>query len=125
MAIALILSAVAVAGGVENHRDHLRAAVVVYILVVGLGFALLLAGLDGVRFTAVRWGNVVLHYVMPPAMLVHYLIDRPRQKIGFRRGLTWLLYPSAYVIYSLIRGGVTGWYPYPFLDPGVALRQAQ
>jgi hypothetical protein len=28
----------------------------------------------------------------------------------------FLVFPVAYAIYSLVRGGLTGWYPYPFLD---------
>ncbi|MFP3387086.1 Pr6Pr family membrane protein, partial [Tritonibacter sp. SIMBA_163] len=30
----------------------------------------------------------------------------------------WILYPVAYLIYTLLRGLVVEWYPYPFLDPG-------
>ena len=37
---------------------------------------------------------------------------------SFRGGLIWLAYPLVYVVYSLIRGHVVDWYPYPFLDPG-------
>jgi hypothetical protein len=30
----------------------------------------------------------------------------------------WLLvYPVAYAAYSLVRGRIVDWYPYPFLDP--------
>ena len=29
----------------------------------------------------------------------------------------WLVFPAAYLIYSLIRGPATEWHPYPFLDP--------
>lgn len=117
--IALILSALAVAGDEHSHRDRLRAAAVVYILVVGLGFSVLLAGLEGVQFTAVWWDNVVLHYIMPAAMLADYVLDRPRQRLSFHLSLVWLLYPIAYFAYSLTRGALTGWYPYPFLDPGL------
>ena len=30
----------------------------------------------------------------------------------------WLAFPLVYVVYSLIRGHSTHWYPYPFLDSG-------
>jgi hypothetical protein len=30
-----------------------------------------------------------------------------------------MLYPLAYSIYTMIRGRMMGWYPYPFLDAGV------
>jgi len=33
--------------------------------------------------------------------------------------LIFLVYPVAYGAYSLIRGPIVDWYPYPFLDPQV------
>jgi hypothetical protein len=45
-------------------------------------------------------------------------LSPPAARIPFRRRLIWLAYPLAYVAYSLIRGHVVDWYPYPFLDPG-------
>lgn len=119
VAATLLLSAVAVASGTNDRLDTLRAAVTAYILVVGIGFSLLLANLEGQVLTAVPWDNTVLHYLMPVVMLIDFLIDRPRRRLSFRRALLWLLYPVVYVAYSLIRGAVTGWYPYPFLDPTI------
>jgi len=109
--LALLLGAVGV------RADKFRSAVTVYILIVGLGFAALLSGLDGVEFTAVPWDNAVLHYIMPIAMAIDLLLDRPRVRIAFKRALVWLLFPLIYVVYSLVRGNLTGWYPYPFLNP--------
>jgi hypothetical protein len=31
--------------------------------------------------------------------------------------LSWLAFPVLWLVYTLIRGAVTDWYPYPFLDP--------
>ncbi len=31
--------------------------------------------------------------------------------------MLWLTFPSAWLLYTLVRGPVAGWYPYPFLDP--------
>lgn len=117
VAVVLLLSAVMTAWGKNTRLDALRAVSTVYILIVGLGFSLLLAGLENTEFTAVPWDNIVLHYIMPVAMLVDWLIDRPKQRLLFKRSLPWLLFPIAYVSYSLVRGAITGWYPYPFLDP--------
>ena len=38
-------------------------------------------------------------------------------RLTFRRALVWVVFPMAYLAYSLVRGAITGWYPYPFLDP--------
>ncbi len=96
----------------------LRGAATLYLAITGLVFSLLLAGLEGVEFTAVPWDNIVLHYLMPAAVVLDWAVAPPVRRIPFQRGLLWLAYPLAYVVYSLIRGHSSHWYPYPFLDPG-------
>jgi hypothetical protein len=93
-----------------------RGAATLYMAVTGIIFALLLSGLDAGVLTAVPWDNTVLHYIMPIAVFGDWLIDRPKQQIRFKQALVWLIYPIAYLAYSLIRGHFVGWYPYPFLD---------
>ena len=116
--VVLLLSAIAVAMGKNGKLDALRGATTVYILIVGIGFSVLLAGIEDTTLTAVPWDNTVLHYIIPVAVLVDFVIDRPKRKLLFKASLLWLLFPIIYVAYSLIRGALVGWYPYPFLDPG-------
>ncbi len=94
-----------------------RGAATLYLAITGVVFSLLLAGIEGAEFTAVAWDNVVLHYLMPIAIVADWVIDSPRVRIPFRQGVIWLVYPIAYVVFCLIRGASDGWYPYPFLDP--------
>ena len=118
--ITLLLSALALAAGKGGRFDVLRSAATVYILVVGIGFSLLLAGMEGIVLTAVPWDNTVLHYIIPAAMLIDFLIDRPKRALSFKKSLAWLLFPVLYVTYALTRGAMTGWYPYPFLNPATS-----
>lgn len=118
VAITFLLSALAIAAGKKTRAlDALRGLSTMAALIVGIGFAVLLSGLEGLVLTAVPWDNVVLHYIIPVAALVDFIIDRPFTRFSLRSGLTWLLFPIIYVAYSLTRGALTGWYPYPFLDP--------
>jgi hypothetical protein len=119
VAAVLLVSAIATAWGKNAKLNGLRGATTVYILVVGLGFSVLLAGLENTEFTAVPWDNVVLHYIMPIAMLADFMLDRPSRQLRFAPALLWLGFPVAYAAYSLVRGAIAGWYPYPFLDPAV------
>lgn len=96
--------------------DQVRGAATVYISITGVVYALLLSNID--VNTPLPWANVVLHYVVPIAMVVDWLLDLPEPSIGFRSAAVWLAYPVAYLGYSLIRGPIADWYPYPFLDPG-------
>lgn len=114
--VTLLLSAFALAAGKRRRFDSLRGLTTVYILVVGIGFSFLLAGMEGLILTAVPWDNIVLHYIIPVAVLIDFLIDRPA-KIRFVTSPWWLVYPIIYVTAALIRGAITGWYPYLFIDP--------
>jgi hypothetical protein len=95
----------------------LRGASTFFITTVLVVFVFLLANIKNAEFTAVPWDNTVLHYIIPIVVLVDWLIDPPKVRIPYRRAFLWLLLPITYVTYSLIRGAITGWYPYPFLDP--------
>lgn len=117
--IVLLLGAIYLAANKSKKLDMLRGATVVYILIVGVGFSFLLSGLENVALTAVPWDNTVLHYIIPATLLVDYIIDRPQTKLSFKKALLWLIYPAVYVVYSLTRGALVSWYPYPFLNPNV------
>jgi len=87
------------------------------MVVTGIVFSLLLSGIEGVALTAVPWDNIVLHYIIPIAMVVDWIADSPSRRIEFKKALVWLAFPLAYLVYSLIRGPIVNWYPYPFLNP--------
>ena len=95
--------------------ERLRGMAVVYMTVVGVVFSILLRNVD---LGALRpWINVLLHYVMPVAVVADWVLRPGTTPTGAR---DWLLVPAVpllYVIYVLVRGAVVGWYPYPFLDP--------
>lgn len=95
--------------------DLLRGAAAVYLTVTLVVFALLLSGTN--VDTAVPWVNTVVHQLFPIVVIADWLIDPPSAAIPFRRSLVWLAYPLAWVGYTLVRGALSGWYPYPFLDP--------
>ncbi len=99
-----------------SRRDVIRGAPVLYLAVTGIVIATLLAG---VPVVVNAFANAVLHQVMPLVVVADWLIDPPGADLGFRRAIAWLLYPLAWLVYTMIRGAVVGWYPYPFLDPGV------
>jgi hypothetical protein len=118
-AVVLVVSGLVLAASAERPwLALLRGAATLYLAITGLVFSLLLAGLEGVEFTAVPWDNIVLHYLMPVAVVLDWLLAPPVRRIPFQRGLLWLAFPLVYVVYSLIRGHSSHWYPYPFLDPG-------
>ena len=116
--VMLLVSALAVASNKRSTKlNLLRGAATLYMVITGIVFAVLLAGVEGSILTAVPWDNLVLHYIMPVVLLVDWLVDKPSKGITFKSSFVWLIYPLTYVIYSLVRGQLVNWYPYPFLDP--------
>jgi len=116
--IVFLTSAFFVFAGKKSKRlDFFRGAATFFMIVTGIVFAVLLSGLEGVALTALPWDNVVLHYIIPIAAALDWILDPPSKRVSFRRGLLWLIFPLLYLGYSLIRGPIAQWYPYPFLNP--------
>jgi hypothetical protein len=116
--IAFIGGALIIQSGKRSERfDFFRGAVTLYMVITGIVFSILLSGLEGVQLTAVPWDNTVLHYLIPVAIVIDWIMDPPAKRVPFKRALWWLVFPLAYFAYSLIRGPIVGWYPYPFLNP--------
>lgn len=61
-----------------------------------------------------------LHTVLPVAALLDWLLLSPPARTRLRQAATWLLYPLAYLAFTLTRGellpGSPARYLYPFLD---------
>ena len=96
--------------------DYFRLVATVNIVIVGVGFAVLLSGLENTVFTVVAWDNIVLHYVVPFFAAMDILIYKPTHFPKFPY-ISLLAYPLLYLAYTFVRGSITNWYPYPFLDP--------
>jgi hypothetical protein len=116
--ISLILSGFAVATGTTSRGlEYFRGAVTLYMTTTILIFIVLLSGYPSAELTAVPWDNTVLHYIMPIVIIIDWLIAGPRRAVAYSSAVLWLAFPLAYLAYSLIRGPIAHWYPYPFMDP--------
>lgn len=115
---AVVLTVVAVRGGAPRSArlDYARGAVTLYMLITGVVFALLLSNLSEQLQLTRPWVDAMLHQVAPIVVVLDWLVDPPRARITTRAALTWLAYPAAYIAYTLVRGPIVDWYPYPFLD---------
>jgi hypothetical protein len=94
-----------------------RAAALVGITVTGLvHFTLLrpLLDLHGAGWAA----DKLLHMVVPLLAVGGWLLAGPRPRAPWSDALAALVWPVAWLVWTLVVGAVTGWYPYPFLDVG-------
>jgi hypothetical protein len=119
----LLAATVLIAGGYaglarKGHpgvNDYIRAVAAVNMAVVGIVFSVLLRNVD--LGSLLPWINVLLHYVMPVAVVLDWLVCPSRTVLGVRSLWLFVVFPAVYLLYVLIRGAKTDWYPYPFLDP--------
>ena len=95
----------------------LLAATVVYILVVGAIYNLLLASYNpqvGVR----KLLDLVFHTGIPIAYPLWWLTQVRRGQLGWNALLPTLVFPLAYSFVAMTKGAVTGKYAYFFIDIG-------
>ncbi|MFJ6659736.1 Pr6Pr family membrane protein [Streptomyces sp. NPDC091377] len=65
--------------------------------------------------------TVLLHTITPAAAILDWLLLTPPSRLRLRQAAPWMLYPLAYLAFTLARGelllpGAPARYPYPFLD---------
>ena len=98
-------------------QNATKTAIAACITVVGLVYQLVLRSL----WTPTGWHQVadeLLHSFLPLYFLVFWWLTLDGQTLSWRKVWPWLLYPFGYLIAVMIRGQITGEYPYPFLNVG-------
>lgn len=94
-----------------------RGAVTVYMSVAALVYAISLAPIAADVGVAEPWIDWSIHVIGPVALAVDWILDPPPAPLPTRSLWIWLVFPTAYLGYSLVRGAIMDWYPHPFLDP--------
>jgi hypothetical protein len=94
----------------------LRLAALFGITVTGIVYSTVLAAIHEPNGTAETAVNAVVHYIVPIMMIVGWLALGPRPRIDRSTVLLSLLFPVLWMVYTLVRGAIWKWYPYPFLD---------
>lgn len=117
--VALVLSipivSSASAPGRFFHRPGVETATAAAIALVCVAYHLLLRHI----WNPQSWqllADVLLHYVTPILYLAYWWVAVPKRKLRWWHVAAWTSYPAGYVAYMLIRGELTGLYPYYFLD---------
>ena len=91
------------------------SGVAVSIAMVGIIYHLLLRKIwnpQGLQLIA----DLALHYLMPTLFIIYWALFVKKASLRWFSSIIWCIYPIAYLCYSLVRGTITGSYPYPFID---------
>ena len=98
-----------------------RMATLTYAIITAGVYNLLLRGVHHDGFQGLGWPNEVIHVWIPILIVLDWLISPGRPALSWRALRIVMIYPVAWLAYSLLRGAVSnGIYPYPFLDPATA-----
>jgi hypothetical protein len=93
-----------------------HATATLSIIMVGVIYQLLLAPpepLTGIDW----WPDFGFHVAIPVLTAVWWIVWAPKDLV-LKSLPIWLVWPTGYCLYALIRGAITGQYPYFFFDIG-------
>ncbi len=96
-------------------RPSVQSAIAVYIAIVGITYSLLLRHMwnpQGMQKIA----DVLLHDVVPVLYVAFWIFLVPKFTLRWGDAVRWLTFPAVYMAYTLVRGYVSHWYPYYFID---------
>jgi hypothetical protein len=122
-----LLAAITISMWARNHRathdpaqninhDHLDiSSVVAYVWLAGIIYNLKLRNFMPAN-EMLLLASIIMHDLIPLLFLLFWCTCIPRMRFSVWRILSWLIFPVAYFIYTLVRGEIVGHYPYPFLD---------
>src|SRR5690606_28643146 len=99
-------------------RPGTLTALTIYIIVVGLVYQFVLRQIwepTGLQKVA----DEFLHSVIPLLTVFYWVAYENKMGLSFRQIPKWLIYPTIYLIFIILRGYISGFYPYPFIDVSI------
>ncbi|MBK8473064.1 MAG: Pr6Pr family membrane protein [Sphingobacteriales bacterium] len=101
--------------GTFFQKPTVEKAILSYILFIGIAYHLLLSAIyHPVGMLMVY--NIFLHYINPAYFLIYALLFMKSGAVKYWHSLYWLSYLLLYGAYTLVRGEITDFYPYPFAN---------
>ena len=121
----LVASVALIVGGVMALRlpvdtvlyTTVRMSVLSYAVVTAVVYNVLLRGIPEEGFIESKWPGELMHVWIPLFIALDWLLSPGRPALRWT-GLRYaVIYPVAWVAFTMLRGAATGWFPYPFLEP--------
>lgn len=97
------------------NRPGFLTSITVYISIVGLVYQIVLRALwapTGFQFVV----NELLHSIIPVLAIGFWYFYENSKSVKYAEIAKWMIYPLVYLVYLLIRGNFSTFYPYPFVD---------
>ncbi len=103
------------AAGKFFNKPEVLSGIALYIFVVALVYNTVLRGLVPLE----NWGllaDTLLHVINPILFIIFWWMKRKHKVLNYKLAVIWLIYPLTYLVYTLVRGNMVKWYPYPFIN---------
>jgi len=115
--LAVLLMAAVAWGSAQAFKASRVGGIAVVMGLIGVVFVTLLRNTEHLTGAA-QIANILLHYVMPPLVVLYWLVFAPKGELSRFDPLRWAILPLAYFPYALARAAADGKYAYPFIDAG-------
>jgi hypothetical protein len=97
---------------VKSHVVSLiRGAILGYLIISSLVYIFILHNPN-----ATYWVIILFHKINPTVFFVDWLLSKNEPKIKLGEIVYWFIFPFFYLAYVLLRGSISNWYPYNFLN---------
>lgn len=97
------------------NKPGILTSITAYITIVGLVYQVLLRQLwepHGLQ----KLVDELLHTFIPVGVILFWYLYENKTEVKYIQIFKWLIYPLVYLIYILVRGNFSNFYPYPFVD---------
>lgn len=98
-------------------KDGFKGAVTTYITITGLVYNAVLIPYEKSFLGYIPLVSIITHSVVPTMMILDYIVTPTVSKPDWKKLPWWLSYPWLYAAFCLINGAISGFYPYPFINP--------
>lgn len=97
------------------YKPGTLTAITIYITIVALVYQIILRHVwqpTGLQMIV----DELLHTFTPIFVIIYWYLYENKSLVTYKNIPQWLIYPLIYLIYILIRGRFSDFYPYPFVD---------
>ena len=95
-------------------KSGILTAVTAYITMVGLVYQIALRHVWAPGLMLIV--DELFHSVIPVLVIIFWYLYETTKVVKYSQILKWTIYPLAYLFYILVRGSISNFYPYPFID---------
>jgi len=96
-------------------KPSVLSALTLYITIVCLVYQIVLRR-QHTQHGLFKFCDEILHTLSPPLFVLFWLIFVDKGKLAWSKAFNWLIYPLIYFVFIIVRGVITGYYPYSFID---------